>query len=195
VVSDSDVYLSGYTLFESVFGYLKNNVPVLLNKENYYSHYVYTKGLKVVNQDVYVSGHVYYIQGPGKTFSAGYYWKNQDRVRLESDSDNEYLETSDLAVDQRGDVFITGTVHGPGVENITACLWKNRERMPLEQTRGRFTYGRAVEVAKDHIYVVGTEYTSDKGIIPMRAVYWKDGVKKYVANNQIESAAHDIVVN
>ncbi len=187
-VSGSDVYVAGSydTDCAPIACYWKNGTKIDLSKKHK-DFAVYTTGIKIVDQDIYVSG--YYEKGFLK--STACYWKNGVRTDLEKSNSC----TNSIFV-SGSDVYITG-YYNNGKDDI-ACYWKNGVRVELSQKESS---AYSIFVNGSDVYVVG--YYVNKNDISISCI-WKNGeiIRKfnsdftaetiYIDGNDIYLAGHSI---
>ena len=182
-VSDTNVYVGGYTVFSVSPGYQaaywKNGQKTILSSPDSAGE---VRALVLSGSDLYVGGSENY--GP-------VYWKNGVRSSLPR-AGGGYARVNALAVDGN-DVYAAGYEPGPNNEQ-RSVYWKNGIQTVLGKNGPVDMGATSIVVKNNDVYVSGT----DSGA----AVYWKNGVRveldkfpgEAVAANAIAIAGNDVYV-
>jgi hypothetical protein len=146
------------------------------------AHSFWPNAFALMGDDMYISGA---SSGPATppTFSPPQHaqcWKNGQLIFRETEASNA------LAIFiHEDDVYMAGHIYTPGEPMVTACYWKNGERINL--TDGTVNaIAKSIFVTGDDVYVAG--------MIDNQAVYWKDGEPVVLTTGEVQSMANAIFV-
>lgn len=171
-VKDNDVYIAGsstnLTQQNTFAVYWKNGQKIKLPNGNVSQHAIgHAKAIKVVGNDIYVLGGVFY---PGTTAYGDnaylpVYWKNGVLTPL---GDGKGIAEATSIDVQNGDCYVTGYVKALLNENYRAAYWKNGSEVKLTDGN-RIAVAQSIAVVGNDVHVVGVD---DSNI-----AHWKNGNK------------------
>jgi hypothetical protein len=136
----------------------------------------------LLGDDVYLSGSSSYHDGTpdAPTYVHAQCWKNGELIFREPEGSNALS----IFVHQN-DIYMAGYIYTPGQPVVTACYWKNGERVDL--TDGTVnSVAKSVFVTGNHVFVCG--------MIDNQAAYWKDGESIALTTGSTYSTANSIFV-
>ncbi|HTE31634.1 MAG TPA: hypothetical protein VK666_14730, partial [Chryseolinea sp.] len=140
-------------------------------------------GLTLLGDDMYISGCSVWHDGKpdSKTYQNAQCWKNDQLIFRESENSN----AMSIFIHQN-DIYMAGYLHDLTSSTITACYWKNGQRVDLNVS----ATATSVFVTDAHVYVSGL--IIDQGVD--KAVYWKDGVATELTKEGTFSMANSVFV-
>ncbi|MFT4016437.1 MAG: hypothetical protein QM668_05695 [Agriterribacter sp.] len=161
-ITGSNIYVVGWARFPRESAMIwKNGVATRLNSEAYKS---YASGIKVVGNDVYVSGYTLDSLGTGKAL----YWKNGVEYNLTAPGVNG--AATDIFIDG-SDIYFSGDLYT--LDSLyTPVYWKNG----VVTTLGDYNtnnYASSIFVKNGDVYVSGSYGSKER----FRGVYWKNSNK------------------
>jgi Carboxypeptidase regulatory-like domain len=179
LVNGNDVYVLGDEVDSTVNGYVsiiklwKNGVLTnITNGTTEASAY----SMDVYNGDVYICG----TERTGNNAQISKVWKNGIATVLPVDT-FVYGEPAVIKV-VNGDVYVSGTLtadnYGTGMYPRRALYWKNGVMNLLPNAQGVNASATGLFINNGDIYLSGYEDALNQNA---RGVYWKNGIKTYVA--------------
>jgi hypothetical protein len=171
-VKGNDVYTAGTStnnqLQRTVAVYWRNGVKTeLTNGDGHASAIGWAKAIKVVGNDVYVMGGVFYpgLSKYGVNVQLPVYWKNGVFTPL---TDGKSMADVTGMLIHNNDCYITGYIKGFVNDNASAAYWKNGNVIKLTDGT-RIAVAKAIAIINNDVHVVGVD--------DAKIAHWKNGTK------------------
>jgi hypothetical protein len=181
-ISGLDVYVAGYERIgdgtKTIAKCWKNAIAFDLTDGTSYD---FTSSIKVINNDVYITGG----QNNGNLIAK--YWKNGDPVILSAEtSTSAYANSIDVV---GNDIYIAGKEANSSLIPI-AKYWKNGTSINLT-TGDNYASANSITISNGDVYVAGYESNSD-GTNAVK--YWKNGMGINLPSTSLTDLATSIKV-
>jgi uncharacterized membrane protein len=180
--SNVDVYVAGYSIAGnslSVATLWKNGIPTRLADTL----------TNTLASAVLINGNDVYVTGTVNDNAA--YWKNGVLIEL-----GQYpWGSSALGIAVNGsDVYITGSTSNLRGQAI-AVYWKNNTAIRIAADTTLSTYGAAITLTGNNIYIVGNS-EDDRSDMVYKAIFWKNGATTFLPQlSKYYSVANAIAIN